>query len=205
VNNLTYQKFFTVEKGDVVVDAGAHVGCFTRLASKKANKVVAIEPEPVNLFRLKSNLRRWKANNVIVVEKGLWNSVSTISLHLRENYSVGHSLFNSSLSESKVNVDVDTLDNILAELNISSVDFLKMNIEGAELEALQGAKETLKKTSKVVVEAHHSRDGEKTAPRVAKALRNNGFLVHVGEQSFVYGVRAQTRTPLYFSDTLLLP
>lgn len=58
---------------------------------------------------------------------------------------------------------MDTLDDITTDLGIGKVDFIKINREGAELEALKGAKKVLKTAKKVVVEAIISERGKNVA------------------------------------------
>ena len=64
-----------------------------------------------------------------------------------------------------------------------------MDIEGAEYEALEGAKEVLSNTKKVVIAAYHIRDGIPTANKVAEILKNLNFKVEIGENLHVYGIR----------------
>jgi hypothetical protein len=78
-------------------------------------------------------------------------------------------------------MDIETvrLDEIVAEEHLSHVDFLKMDIEGAEIEALQGAVRTLRNTRKVAITAYHVRNGKPTAPFVISFLKSLGFNVMI--------------------------
>jgi FkbM family methyltransferase len=190
-----YEEFFRVKKGDVVVDAGAHIGLFAYSVAKRAKMVVAIECEPKNLEQLRRNLSNFR--NVIVVEKALWNCKARLPLHL------GHSSDHSLIQDVEVKgakpaanleiimVDADTLDCILHDLQIAKVDFVKMDIEGAEIEALQGASETLKKLPKIVVASYHERNGVKTIYQVVRKLTNSGFKVYSTVDDLVYGLKKQ--------------
>jgi 3-dehydroquinate dehydratase len=83
------------------------------------------------------------------------------------------------LPKGSIKVDVDTIDNILKELKISKIDFLKMDIEGAEIEALKGAKETLKnKNIKLVIAAYHEIDRRPTYKTIISNLEKMGFRIH---------------------------
>ncbi len=64
-----------IRQGDTVMDCGAHVGLFTKFALRQgADRVVAIEPDPINVACLESNLSREIAEGrVVVVKAGLWN------------------------------------------------------------------------------------------------------------------------------------
>ena len=69
------------------------------------------------------------------------------------------------------------------------VDLLKMDIEGAELEALDGAKALLACTRNAVIAAYHQRDGEPTAARVDARLRKAGMRTRVDDNLHVYAWR----------------
>jgi FkbM family methyltransferase len=81
----------------------------------------------------------------------------------------------SYLTDQKIMVETDTLDNILDELHINEVDFIKIDIKGAEIEALKGAEKTLGETFKIVVACYHERAGERTMPIITQMLSKHGF------------------------------
>jgi FkbM family methyltransferase len=173
------KKIFSVKKGDVVLEVGASVGVFTLSVADKASKIIAIEPAPHALKYLHRNVGN--LSNVHIVEKAVWKCKATVKLH---PIRFGGSTLISSNDEG-VNVQADTLDNIIAEMQIKKVDFLHMNIEGAEIEALLGAKRTLHLTSKVLIVAH-KRDGKLTTTWVSRFLKDRGFTVRVTPKHVVY-------------------
>ena len=71
-------------------------------------------------------------------------------------------------------VETDTLDNLLLRFGIQKVDFLKIDVEGSEIEVLKGSVHTLEITEKIVVETH-IRDGRKTSYEVQQLLKSCGF------------------------------
>ena len=74
----------SVREGDVVIDAGAHVGVFTRYAlDNGASRVISIEPNPANILCLKRNFAdEIAAGRVTIVEEGVWDEVSELELSL---------------------------------------------------------------------------------------------------------------------------
>ena len=165
-----YERYFSVERGDIVIDAGASRGVFTNSVADRAGLIVAIEPEAKNIAYLSERTRNLP--NVIIIPSGLWNCKTELPLYLHK-YHGKHSLFNGEIST--MNIQVNTIDNIVSGLNLQQVDFIKMDIEGAELEALEGAEETLKKARKVVIAAYHIRDGEPTYNKIIDFLQKRGF------------------------------
>ena len=132
-----------VRPGDIVLDVGSHLGVFTRLAlSRGARTVVAIEPAPKNLACYKKTFaNEIAAGKVILVEAAAWNEPTTLHFEVDEGYhgsARGH-----VTADGKLAVKAVTIDNEVEQLGLDSVDFIKMDIEGAERFALRGAAQTI--------------------------------------------------------------
>lgn len=138
-----------VQAGDVVLDGGANVGAFVHHALRSgAAKVVAIEPSPVNVECLRRTYRGEIASGrVVVVPKAIWNETGG-TLQMR---TFAHSGFDTVVADNvvgkgdfeSIDVPMTTIDAIVADLGLERVDFIKMDIEGAERKALRGAVETI--------------------------------------------------------------
>ncbi len=139
-----------VHEGDVVVDAGAHIGVFTRYAlNNGAARVIAIEPNPINVLCFKRNFAEEIASGrVTLIEEGVWDKVSDLELSLHAHDTARPTLHVLPGGRSDfIVVPVRPLDDMLAELEIEHVDFIKMDIEGAEREALHGAARIIEASS----------------------------------------------------------
>ena len=159
-----YDAHYSAEKGDVVVDAGARIGAFTAKISAAVGdegRVIAIEPEPRSHACLLKNIEFNHLGNVTAVQKMLWSRTQSLDLYLSGNL-VSHSAycdgFYGSTGES-LSMQAETLDNILEELGIDSVDFVKMDIEGSEIEALKGMERTLNSDVRLAIAAYHPVNG----------------------------------------------
>lgn len=155
-----------VKKGDVVIDCGAHVGVFTDMALRLgASKVVSIEPDPVNLECLRRNFRQEITDGrVIVIPKGVWSREQMITLYVSELNSGSNSMVLEQHA-GKVEVPVTTLDQIVEGSHLSHVNFIKMDIEGAEREALRGAMKTLARDfPKLMLDSYHLPDDMRVLP-----------------------------------------
>ena len=134
-----------VRAGDIVVDAGANIGLFTRLAlDRGARTVIAFEPEPGNAACLKASFQReLQSGQVILVEAALWELTTRLqfSLPLTGDHFMGSVVIDASAD--KIWVPAITLDEALAQLQVERVDFIKMDLGGAQREALAGATHTL--------------------------------------------------------------
>ncbi len=135
-----------VRRDDVVIDCGAHIGGFTRVALQAgARLVVAIEPERANLLAFRRNLEQeLKNSRVILVPKGVWERAGKLSLHL-SNTGDSHSIIFAQKGPGDAEIEVTTLDALAQELGLERVDFIKMDIEGSEANALRGARQVLER------------------------------------------------------------
>ena len=130
-----------INEGDCVVDLGANIGCFSLLASKivgKSGQVVAIEPEPANFDRLEQNIKLNHVDNVTTVNRAIWHESGKLKTF--NGYGVAGSLDNAlnndALTESSVQVETITLDEIYKDQGLACVKALKVDVEGAEASIL---------------------------------------------------------------------
>jgi FkbM family methyltransferase len=134
-----------IHPGDVVLDAGANVGVFTRKAlAAGAEKVIAIEPAPENLECLRRNFAAEIADGrVVVYPKGVWDKDDVLKLSVDPVNSARDSFVRRIENAQFISIPLTTVDNIVEELHLAKVDFIKMDIEGAEAKAVVGAKKTI--------------------------------------------------------------
>lgn len=137
-----------LKPGMNVVDAGANVGQYTLLASTcvgATGSVHSFEPVPFTFNRLQQHVHINSLTNVFPNMKALWSSKTRLSLSLPAKtdgnsgaYSVGGNELDTAVEACAVSLDSYKSDNKLGRIGL-----IKMDIEGAELFALQGMKEVL--------------------------------------------------------------
>jgi FkbM family methyltransferase len=162
-----------VRPGSVVIDAGGHIGeSANRALEMGARLVVSIEPDPLNAEALRRNLAGAIAEGrLLVVEKALWDSEGTLKLE-RHDASTRTTVDVHATDGDGIDVPMTTLDRIVEELDLPQVDFIKMDIEGAEQAALRGAAGTLKRHHPVLaIGAYHKREDVDEIPRVVLGLQ----------------------------------
>lgn len=146
------------KKGDVFVDVGAHIGAYTlRVARIVGDEglVVALEPEYRNYNTLLKNIELNGLRNVIALNVAAYSSTRKLTLFI--SYSTaGHSIKHNE-GHSSVEVQGVTLDDILmSKLSVKRVDWIKIDVEGAEIEVLKGSIGTLEKNfPKLIVEVEN--------------------------------------------------
>ena len=161
-----------VRKGDVVIDCGAHIGVFTWKALEAgAAKVVAVEPDPANLECLRRNFKKEIAEGrVVLAGVGVWSKPGKMTLNLGNGGNTGvNSMVLTENSDRTIEVPVTTLDQLTKDLGLDHVNFIKMDIEGAEREALVGAQDTLKKDRpRLMLDLNHRADDSTALPAVIR-------------------------------------
>ncbi|MCR6692459.1 MAG: FkbM family methyltransferase [archaeon YNP-LCB-003-016] len=168
-----YEQFFKVKKGDVVIDVGAHVGIFTVKAGKTVGTmglVIALEPENRNFTLLHHNIRSNNLDNVILIKKAAGATLGKTTLYISP-HSNGHSIYIPS--NKHYEVEVTTLDNIVNELGIKNINYVKIDAEGAEIDILEGMRHILNSQNdlSVVISAYHKLDGEPEFPQILYFLK----------------------------------
>jgi FkbM family methyltransferase len=159
-HELIYSEFERMETGFVrrmlrrgmtVVDAGAHHGLYTLLASKRVGwngRVIAVEPSPRECDRLKKHLRLNRCWNTELAPCALGEYPGETDLYLVDGFQDWcNSLRPPAVDQAvrTVRVPVRRLDDVLKKLGVNKVDFLKLDVEGAELSALYGAMKLLQR------------------------------------------------------------
>jgi FkbM family methyltransferase len=200
--------------GMTVVDAGAHHGLYALLAAKrvgKKGKVVAAEPSPRECVRLKKHLEVNRAANVELVPCALGEETGETDLYLVDGFQDWcNSLRPPAISDSvkTARVRVRTLDDLLDELRVLQVDFLKLDVEGAELSVLYGAMKLLRSEhrSAILAEVQDIR----TKPWGYAAREIIGVLKRMDYQWYAIGIDggvtpANTEQKEYDANFLALP
>ena len=165
-HELIYNEFERMETGFVkrllrrnmtVVDAGAHHGLYTLLASKQVGwdgRVIAIEPSPRECERLEKHLRMNRCSNTDLVPCALGEYPGEADLYVVDGFQDWcNSLRPPAVDEPvrTVRVSVRRLDDVLDELGVKKVDFIKLDVEGAELSVLYGAMKLLHRESRPAI------------------------------------------------------
>ncbi|MEK7752345.1 MAG: FkbM family methyltransferase, partial [Acidobacteriota bacterium] len=103
--------------------------------------------------------------------KGVWSADSTLTLSVsRQNTSMGSVMIDRNAGS--IQVPLTTLDKLVAELKLERVDYIKMDIEGAEREALKGAAQTLRRFKpRLMLDSYHLPDDPEVLPKVIASMQ----------------------------------
>ncbi|MBF0193639.1 MAG: FkbM family methyltransferase [Magnetococcales bacterium] len=155
--NGVYEPFETalfkkwIKPGDTVIDIGANIGYYTLLFAKLVGpqgKVYAFEPDPTNMDLLRKNVEVNGYKNVVIEQKALSEKSGTIQLYLNEGNKSDHRIFDSGDGRKAINIETVSLDEYFSDKQVD-IDLIKIDIQGAEIIALQGMHETMGKNSEL--------------------------------------------------------
>ena len=140
-----------LKPGMVFVDVGANDGYYTLFAARRVGstgKVVAVEPSTRERINLRRNLLRNRLENVHVVAAALGAMPGDADLRLAQGAHSGHNTLGKFAHDDVKaaqleRVTVDTLDRVASELKLDRIDFVKIDVEGAEASVVAGARSVL--------------------------------------------------------------
>jgi len=134
----------TVTAQSTVIDVGANVGLVTIPLALATARVIAVEPLPQNIEQLRGNVRRNDLTNVVVVEAAAGAADGTAVLHSAADPAFGslHEVVKYRAA-GDLEVTLRSLDSLWEELGRPVVGLVKIDVEGAEVEVLEGGRELL--------------------------------------------------------------
>ena len=178
-----YADFFPFYKKAIIVDIGAHKGYFTMFAALNTaadSKIICVEPVSSNFKILERNILQQGYKNILLLKAAV--AAFDGQLEIRLSHDTNHSIIGDNPLSGKANaiekVKAITLDSLILQYQLSEIDFLKMDCEGAEYDILFNASfETLKRIKILSLEFHDLKDPEKTASRLIDSMESKQFEV----------------------------
>lgn len=169
-----------LESGSVAIDLGGHYGVVSVYLSSlvgSEGRVITFEADQKNFEILKQNLEFNEVSNVEVLNLGVYDRTGTLEFHSGGSYT--SSFHETSYVEKNLKkyditqMQVVTLDERLTDLD--RLDFIKIDIEGSEVEAIRGGKNILGRFFPRLIIETHIVAGKSTADEVEKLLREIGY------------------------------
>ena len=196
-----WELHYDLKAGNIYVEAGAFWGRYGREALPKvgeSGRLILIEPSPENFRTLELWVVRDDLKNVTLVNKAISDTKGSLPYTTYGN-PAGHRFASSAHimhpehGEFVINVEVDTLDNILEELGIDYVDLLSCDVENAEVPLVKGCKKFLsqQRIRNVALGAYHTnhlKDSTLRNPNIIiPILEAWGYKDLVYEEGIVFG------------------
>jgi FkbM family methyltransferase len=170
-----------IEAEHVVLDIGAHIGGFALRAARLAQRgrVIAYEASSKNFALLAANRQLNNTENLHIENKAVTDRRGEIKFFIPDDNGALGSMLQETNGPTEA-VQATTLADILDEHNIQRVDYLKLDVEGAEYGILTSCTvETLARVRRIVME-YHEFDGDSRNHRdLVRLLQSHGFHVVV--------------------------
>jgi FkbM family methyltransferase len=200
---LTDLMFQLVQPGARVLDLGAHVGTFSLAAAALGCQVVSVEASPRNARLLQASVTRNGFSNMRVVHAAVTNRAGPVKFIPNGPHGV---LFTPAVNLPSVSVRALTVDQLLKQIGWQRVDFIKMDVEGSEVAALEGMAGLLsrKDAPPILYECngYTLRFFERTAQELKRTLEKVGYRNYLIEPGRLVPVRAQDLQPFVVVDYL---
>lgn len=171
----------TIKNSKTILDIGANIGT-TALYYASINaeaKILAFEPHPITFKRASENIQLNKFKNIQLINLGLGEHKEIVKLYEVNEHNPG---MNRIIAENKnlpyKEIEIDSLDNILSERQISKIDFIKIDVEGFEYAVLAGGKKSIMQSKPIMfieLDDNNMRENNKSARELIELLLSFGY------------------------------
>lgn len=177
-----FYKRYTPKVGDIVIDIGAGVGGEIISLSNLVGitgRVIAVEADPVSLRRLNKLVHNMNLTNVTIIDTAISNEDGHIDFFQNSNFSgIGSSVYATSNNTIKVaSMKISTL---MDSQELKFVNFMKINIEGAEFDALKSCGDKINSIQNLCISCHDflGNENQMTYEKVKQYLLDKGKLMY---------------------------
>jgi len=181
------ERKYTAKPGDYISEMGAYRGYYTLYLREKigpSGRIMAIEPNPENFALLKKNVDYNGFDNVDLVHGAIWDECTELNFQMRQGDGQSGSVDLSYADAINYKVDAYTLDELLQVNAWSHVDFMLIQLNGAELRALHGL-DGIKPLHFSIAARYY----EKESPMpdlIRDLLKSRGYEVEIVEEDYIY-------------------
>lgn len=173
--------FKSKSKNPFIIDCGANIGLSIYYFKKlyPSSSILAFEPDPQIFPILKYNVEEvWQFKDVILENKAVWHEASSMDF-FSDGALAGSMVVNFSNQESKP-ISIPVVD-LRTYLNEKHIDFLKLDIEGAENELIPKLRGTLGSVDHLFLEYHSINNTAQNLPEILSVLKAEGFRMYIKE------------------------
>jgi len=171
-----------LQEGMVCLDVGGNLGYYATLESKKIGKsgrVIVLEPSPLNFKYLTKNLSLQNQSNYELFNYACGNREGEVQFLISKHSNTSRVLKDHEKPSADMNlikVPVIKLDDFMEKKGIKKLDILRMDVEGYEVEILEGAKDLIRNFQpNIQIEVHLQRLGPKNTKKVLEMFQNAGY------------------------------
>ena len=172
-----YLKKAALGPDSVVIDLGGYCGASSYFFAKAAgpqSRILCLEPDPLNYESLLKNIQFHQLKNVTPLPLAIWSRSGKLSFETEGN--MGSGVYEVHPRNTRpVEIESITLEELAAKHQLERIDFIKMDIEGAESVVLPSAVSFLKKYRPCLIVEPHIVAGKLNTDEVAQILSDIGY------------------------------
>ncbi len=176
---------FELDRGDVVIDIGAHAGLFALYAASRARagRIICYEPSSTAFRQLEENLRRNAVRNVTAYNVAVAGEAGERTLFSRPDRGMGSSLYEENFTAEALRptaserVRCVTLEELFTSNSIGVCDFLKMDCECSEYEIFRAAPDWVWRRIRRIAMEYHVAGPGRDAEELRRLMEARGFRV----------------------------
>ena len=172
--------FIPKQETPIIIDCGANMGLSVLFFSKHYPnaKIFAFEPDDTVLWCLEKNIETYKLINVTLLKQAVWDSDGLLKFYT--NSKLGGRVNIKFENQEPKMVEAISLKNFIGH---QCIDFLKLDIEGAEFQVIKDCEPILEQINCLFVEYHSFQNEEQSLDEILNILKRRGFRYHLS-QSF---------------------
>jgi FkbM family methyltransferase len=165
-----------------ILDCGAHIGISVLYYKKlcPSANIIAFEPDDHNYALLKKNVESHQLQNVTCLNEAVWTEDTM--LQFIQDGNMGSKISSTAISNNIINVKATRLKKYLSE----PIEFLKIDIEGAEYKVLTDIKESLESVKKIFLEYHGSFQQNNELLEMLEIVKSAGFKFYIKEAANIF-------------------
>ena len=174
----------TIKEGMTIIDIGANIGYYTLMMGKLVERngvVYAFEPEQNNYRLLKKNIQINRAKNIFAIRKAVSDNISEGRIYINKWNRGDHRIYDSGDNRLSMPVETLTLDQFMEDKG--RVDFIKLDIQGAEYSALVGMERTIDKNENLILVAefspYHLKKTGISSVTFLSWIESRGFIIYL--------------------------
>lgn len=184
-----------------ILDCGAHIGMSVLFFKHNypGAVITAFEPDTANFQLASNNISGWKFENVELVPKAIW--IHNDQIQFQQTHDMGSNIVDGveTSGEGVVQIPCQRLRDLLNE----EIDFLKLDIEGAEYEVIKDSADRLRNVKNIFLEYHGNYDEMYKLSTLFQILTEQNFAYYIKEAGCIYRKPFYDRERIYSYDVQL--
>jgi FkbM family methyltransferase len=165
------RSYYGRHPGSAMLDVGANIGNHALYLSDCFEAIHCFDPNPTVIRMLEDNIRLSRLSNIAVHRVGLSNVSGEMPFFENRDGNLGNSGFVETADKDTIMLPIEVGDDYVARLNLSKIDFIKIDVENHEPEVFEGLKQTIAKNRPVIAFEYHGQEvDESHFQRIAATL-----------------------------------